>query len=231
MWLCLVLLSFSNSGAQDFNSILTAAMDQYQSTESYELKSKYIIYKDSLSQDIKDNQTGVFLKSGANGYFKMAKSEIIYTKDYFLKISHQEKMLLYTEVTPDQASQTGEQLPFHQFLNVFKTKKLKDQKSHWICELSNPMNLSVPYLKIKLYISKKSKLITKQVYYFSTSVERRYNSEITDLRPERLEIVQQSFKTHPTIANSLFDIATYLVIDDNTITTTSHNKNYKIIVR
>ncbi len=217
--------------AQSFSEILNKVMENYNAVEAYSVDATYTMYVDNVSMQEKDKQTSKLIKQGDNYYFKMANSEIIMTKSFYLKISHSERMLLYSKVDVIDNSVFESQIPFLQILDKFENKEVKDKGSYWECSISKSNELKLPYDKIIFQVSKKNHHIKKQIYYFNTSVEKKFIPNSSNTKKERLEIVINGLDKKPIIDENLFNLNKYLDINDTSITSSEYTKNYKILVQ
>ena len=223
--ICLVA---SSAKAQDFDTVLKAATDNYIHTEMYEIEANYNLYAHSDSDSLIDQQHSVFIKHQNDLYFKIAESELVQTATFSLKISHTEKMLLYAKSYGPQAPSS--QLPYLELERHFSKKTIADKGKYWVCEMDANTSISIPYRKIVLHIEKASHNILKQVYFLNESSSN--NIGYATLKGnERLEIVATRFTASPKDIAEKFELSRYLDLKENTLTSTDYTKNYKIIVQ
>lgn len=230
--LLLLILGFNALDAQDFNTVLNKATSKYLNTENYSIDAIYNMYSDSISKTRIDQQKASLFKNGSNYYLKMADAEIIATDSFFIKISHSEKMMLYSKMNRfKKETYKNTQLPFMDYISEFKNKIIKDKGDFWECILSDNQSISIPYKKIVLQVSKSDYVIKKQVYFFNRSIEKQFNTESKKYSNERLEIITSKFNSNPKNFEDKFVFEKYLTKTRNSLTSSAYTKNYKIIVQ
>ena len=79
------------ANAQDLSEVMSKVMDVYATTDSYHTTMDYILYSNGESNVVKDELKGEVIKEGENYYTKMKETEMIFTNEFMLKISHPEK--------------------------------------------------------------------------------------------------------------------------------------------
>jgi hypothetical protein len=215
---------------QDFNSLLKKATDTYVNSNSYSIGAVYNMYPDSISSIKIDQQKATFYKNENDYYLKMADAEIIVTDSFFIKISHSEKMMLYSKMNTSKKERYTSQLPFYNLESQFKTKTVNDKGKYWEFVMTGSLSISIPYNKIILHVSKDDYVIKKQVYVFNRSLEKQFNPESKNTG-ERLEIITTKFSVSPKDLGDKLNLEKYLTITDNTLTSSNYTKNYKIIVQ
>jgi hypothetical protein len=225
------LLSFFISFSQNFESIINQAISKQKELSNYKLEMIYTIYADSISNVKKDEQRSEFIKKDKSCYFKMAESEIIFTEDFYIKISHSEKIMLYSNINESYSDFTERQNPFSEFIDKFKIKEIKDIGRYWECTLAEPNDIQIPFNKIILQIQKNDFNIIKQIYYFNTSIEKSLNNSALNTKNERLEIKQLNFQESSKTATDLFSIEKYLIQTGDSFTNTNYTKGYKILMQ
>ncbi|WP_299883447.1 hypothetical protein [uncultured Lacinutrix sp.] len=225
--LLVFLCNINTIVAQDFQDIIDKVTNKYENTKSYESKVKYTLYEDSISKVVKDQLYGKLYKDEDNYHLKIKTSEIVKAKDFYLKISHSEKMLQYSKTNKGVENNT-DQTPFITLIDQFEDKQIKDKGELWELVFTKKKKAS-PYNKIIIHISKKGYNVVKQVYYLSASYEKKYDSNATNTKKERLEIIEVSFKENPKRDNSVFNLSKYLINKDNKYTLSSYLEGYKII--
>ncbi|WP_298892935.1 hypothetical protein [uncultured Psychroserpens sp.] len=227
----IMLWAFAYSNAQSFDLVIEKVVSKQNSLDDYKTELIYTIYNDSISMVKKDEQKSEFIKKGSDYYFKMGNSEIIITNSFFIKISHSEKMMLYSKMDKASDDFFKIQNQFTAFLEQFETKTIDDKGTYWECVLSKPTTLKTPFSKIILSINKKDHAVLKQVYFFNSSIEKTYDSSSKNTQNERLEVVQTNFQKSPKITNSVFSFEKYLKPNGNSYTNSTYTKDYKIFVQ
>lgn len=216
--------------AQSFDDIMNKVIETYQNTDSYKVNMKYIIYSDSISKLKKDELNGELIKNGNNYYFNMDQTEIIFTEKFNLKISHLEKMAVYSKLKASPSDIINSQTPFVMLASKFHDTTVKDGGEFWVCTLENLKSLGT-YNKILLHVSKKNYSVIKQVYFFNTSIEKYFYQETDNAKKERLEIVQTQFNISPKIPVNLFNLDKYILKKNELLEPSIHLKNYRIIIQ
>ena len=218
--------------AQDLETVMSKVINTYTAIDSYSINMNYTLYSDSISSVKKDELKAEFIKNGENYYMKMKDTEMIFTNYFMIKISHPEKIILYSKTKIAINDILKSQNPFVEFSNYFNSKKMIDKKNYWECSFSNPKNNQLPYNKIVLQISKQDFSVLKQIYFFNKSVEKQFNSNAKKGSNERLEIVQTSFNDSFIAPDNLFSLKKYLTqINDDKYKASSYIKDYQILTQ
>lgn len=226
-----LLISSLNLAAQDINSVMKKVHDAYIEND-YHITMNYTLYSNSNSNVKKDELKGEVIKSGDNYYTKMKETEMVYTNAFMLKISHSEKIILYSELKTSIQNLIQQSNPFVKFPEQFEENTIEDKGAYYVCTFNTSKDIKGPYDKIILNISKTDYSILKQVYFFKSSVEKKFNKEAKDTEKERLEIVQKVFRKEVKQPKELFNLDKYLTkVEGNTYSASEYIKNYQILTQ
>lgn len=196
--------------------------------EQFSIKATYILYKDKSSQIKMDEQKTQLIKDRDSYYFKMGDAEMVYTPQFFIKVSHKEKMLLYSKLFGEE-NLTSSQIPLYILKNKYENKTVKNNNDNWECVMTGNNDISIPYQKIVFYVSKDTYHITKQVYYFKSTMTKKYTGKNNSA--ERLEIINTKFDKKIGYTDDKFSLSKYLKRNENKFTTSKYTKDYKIIIQ
>lgn len=226
-----LLISTVNLIAQDLETVMQKVNKTYVDG-NYQANMDYTLYSNSDSNIKKDELKGVVIKFGGNYYSKMKETEMVFTDEFMLKISHSEKIILYSQLKAPIKDLIDQNNPFIQFPKQFEENKIEDKGNYYKCTFNKSKDIKVPYSKIILNVSKVNYSILKQVYFFKNSVEKRFNKKVTEAENERLEVVQTVFKKEVKVPEKLFSLEKYLTkIGENTYTASNYIKDYKILTQ
>ena len=190
----------------------------------------YTVYTDSISNIKKEELKGELIKNNEDYYFKMKETEFLFSPTYSLKVNHTQKAIVYAEQKNASENALNNEAPFIALINNYESKEVADKSESWECVLSNPKSLS-SYSKIIFYISKRDYSIIKQIYFFSSSMEKQLNPNNLNTKKERFEIVQTSYTKSPKVEEKLFDLENYLNIKNNNYVPSEALKTYKVFVQ
>ncbi|WP_040254149.1 hypothetical protein [Psychroserpens mesophilus] len=227
--ICVLVISFS-CYSQNLDSIINLAKAQYDKVSNFKKTLRYTVYTDSISEVKKEELNGELIKSGQNYYFKLKETEFLFSKTFSLKVNHIQKAMIFSKEQNNFETSLNEQVPFLALIKNFNSNKVIDMTNSWKCVLSDPRNIS-PYSKIIFFISKNNYAVTKQVYFFSSSMEKKLNPEMENTKNERFEIVETNFQKDPKIDESLFNLEKYIQVKNNNYVPSEPLKTYKVFVQ
>ena len=226
-----LLISSAKLIAQNLNSVMQKVNDVYVNN-NYHIKMDYTLYSNRDSNIKKDELKGEVIKSGDNYYTKMKETEMIFTNAFLLKISHSEKIILYSKLETSIQDLIHQNNPFMTFLEQFDDNTIEDNGNYYRCSFNKAKDLKNPYGKIVLNISKSDYSILKQTYFFKNSVEKQFNKDAIGTENERLEVVQKLFTKDVKKPTNLFSLDKYLTkIGENTYSTSNYIKDYQILTQ
>lgn len=232
MLMALMLISCVLLTAQDLSVIMGKVIDTYATMDNYQMTMDYTLYSNGQSNIVKDELKGEVIKEGENYYTKMKETEMVFTNGFMLKISHPEKIMLYSKLKTSINDLIKQQNPFMEFSKQFEDSKIENKGDYFICTFNKATNARMPYNKIVLYVSKEDHIISKQIYFFKTSVEKQFNREAKETENERLEVVLTSFKKKISIDADLFSLDRYLTkVGESTYKASSYIKDYQILTQ
>jgi len=220
LFLFIPFLSFS----EDVKSILENIKKVYTAPNiSYDLT--YSLYKGHSTNTIHSSYNGVLKMKNKLVYQKIKSTEFIYAKDYFLKVSNDERIIVLD-------------LPNNSFNADFDVSKIveqcssvshQDKGNYYSVTLKFNDLVQVPYGVIKMRVNKKKYTITRIDLYYSNlqDFSNSYKKKDLDYPHLRIDFTNISFKLK--VEDRLFSFETYLKRERNILYPTGKYVGYKLL--
>ncbi len=172
--------------------VMEKVTNSYSKTTKLSYLTHYNLYTNYKDIKPKESYGGMILKNGEVNYCKIQNTEFISFKNCSVKVSHSEKVVLYSEGDLDGVMQSPVETAL--YLKEFKGI-LKTTPSHYICEFSPKKITQIMASKIIIYVDRKDLKITKQIMYLAQKMESKNSKgKIIETSP-RIEISYQKRKS------------------------------------
>lgn len=204
--------------------ILQAVEKYYKQADEYDYSISFNMYRGRKGTKSEKSYDGRVAKLQNNIYYEAADTETVSGKDFYVRVSHAQKVLEYSF----QPKKSLESSPVNisNFITYFKEKKIREQGNQWICTLSVGKFTALPYDTVELYIDK-DYTITKQVLYFLKKIPFTGKSGKEEMDYPRLEI--RLSKNKKPEDSEIFNKSRYVNVISAKVTPAKSLKNYKII--
>ncbi|WP_149206114.1 outer membrane lipoprotein-sorting protein [Flavobacterium johnsoniae] len=220
-----VLFNCCLAHTQTVNEVIQKISKQYSLAKPLQYKSTYSLYKDFDSKKIEETYKGIYYKNDLNEiYTKIGDTEILNSKEVYLKISNSEKAVEISNPVPNY---NGD-FDIKPLLQLCKIEKFVDYKTYWEITLTAKPYSSLSYSKIVVQVTK-NYFLQKQVFYYSTAVNFSNDYRKPDPHYPRLEIVNTNFNRNAVNA-AVFNTKTYFTtLAKKQIVPAEKLKKYEII--
>lgn len=203
---------------ENANTILKKASEKFKNDTYYSYNTKYTMYYDYESNDVKESYAGFLLKKNAIYYFKIKNTEFVSFKDYSVKVSGDEDAILITKSDTQELP-----LDFNNYLNSFKSRLIGTSKSEYICELVPAQVSQIMFSKIVIHVNKQDYSIIKQKLYFLNTIENK-----NKIASPRLEISFSPRIKKMEADNFLVNEKNYFTRIGNDLKVVTRFKGYKL---
>lgn len=224
------IILFSNSIlSQDdkkVTEILSKSESTYKANKNLAISLNYKLYTTYSSNKISENYKGYILSQNKSTYIKIHNTEFLQTETLSLKINHDQKMLVVFNNSGDNSNMNPTNITG--FLKNFKSKKLIDKGTYWICTLQTGKYTQMIYGKVELYIDKKTYKIEKQILYLLEKAMFKDSKGVEKYDFPRLEITISDAKINEVDKKNAFDIKTYITKEGNEIKPSKKYSTYTL---
>lgn len=228
--LILFILLFSNCiYSQDekrVTEILSKSESIYKTSKNLAINMNYKLYTSYLSNKISESYNGKMFSQNKSTYIKIHNTEFLQTETLSLKINHDQKMLVVFKNSVDNSNMNP--MNITGFLKNFKSKKIIDKGTYWICTLQTGKYTQMMYGKVELYINKKNYKIEKQILYLLEKAMFKDSKGIEKYDFPRLEITINDLDINEVDKKTAFDIKTYIIKEGNQIKPSKKYSNYTL---
>ena len=223
LFILFITVSFASFSA-DVKTVIEKMQSVYASKDmSY--SATYRLYKGHSSTKVHSSYNGKIISKGENLYQKIKNTEFIYTSDFFLKISQEEKILAVD--LPQKNNQL--QVDVSAALKQCASKTIKEVNGDYIIELTLNNSAQLQCSKIVLKIASDNYVLKQlEIYYtyfedFSTSYSTK------DLHQPKLSIEFSSIVFNPTVDKKIFDLSKYVSNRNGSLSPTAAYTGYELI--
>lgn len=208
-------------------NILNKSEAFYNNTKAYSLDSRYRLYVNHTSNEIKEEYTGVTIKQDNNVYNRIATTEMIGIGKSLIKIDNKNKRIkVFRYNTSSNEMSTIKD--FKNYLQYFTIVKLTENQSQWICTLETGKISMVPFSKVVLYLKKSNYQIERQDLFYLTKYKTRIVKGVPNYEMPRLVVSFSNFKNKVEDKNC-FDKSSYIKVKGGKIYPSKKYASYTIV--
>ena len=211
----IIFLFICNNGiAQNVKEILQKTQQHYLDV-NFNVQVEYQLFKGVSDNKVLESYIGFIIKDKDNFYTKILNTETIFTKEFYLKLNHNEKALEYILSPQKDRVKSPNLYNISAILNLFEKPKMNETDQYWHIELITKEYSSFPISKMELDIDKKDYNVLKQVLIYSalTDFSEKNNSK-PDYSLPRLVINYKEYKKNKKSDLKIFDINRYFLSTD-----------------
>ncbi len=223
----LFFLSSTVLFSQSLDDILKKVEDKYSTQGNFKVAMRYKLFKGDTSTVLIEEYKGLLIKKGKNTYSKINNTEIIAANDFYVKVNHDEKAMLFSAVSGENSAE--QQFDLKSLLDLFDKGKIKDNGNEWECELIAKMFSQVPYSKVILVIKKEDYSMSKQIFYYLSLIDFSKKRGVEDFDIARLEVEYNNFLKVSSLDNAFFNKNNYIKIINKKVLPVGKYKTYEII--
>ncbi len=209
--ICLLLLTvFVNTlNAQGFGDVLEKVNNYYQTANSYNLESTYIMYRGYTGNTITESYKGtMYKKDGVKGMTALG-SEVISFPNAQLTVNSTNKTIVYINNTSDIIKDNV--IDINKLSKFYDETAVKEEGGIIIYEISLKKEaLNVPYNKLIFHVNKNDFSLIKQEFFFASKLPFTNKKGERENDLGRMEIIYNS-NIKPLKKN--LKIEDYLVIN------------------
>ncbi|WP_298892455.1 hypothetical protein [uncultured Psychroserpens sp.] len=213
-------------------SVLTQSQTLLKDKSEMKCTMNYDLYSTSFSNEVKEHYSGNIVKNEDRYYIKINNTIFLnqLNTNTFLKLNTEQKLIQFLK--GKNVATTNGSL-FDQvsvLINLYKNQSLKSKGDYWICTLKANTVSQLPYSKVELFVNKETKLLTKQVLYFSSQMPYKKKDGTNHLGNPRLEISISDYQFSLTDKDKgLTFLSNYVNTSSSEIRPSTAYKNFKII--
>lgn len=224
----LICILFQKSYSQNDKEVfeIFEKTNKYYSNSIQHLDFNYKLFASYTSKIITEEYEGFHIKRENSNYTRIHNTEFIQKGLLFIKINHDQKVILIIESKEEGKKNTP--LNISNYLKYFKTKSLKDKGTNWLISLETNVLTQLPYSKIEIIINKTNFKIEKQILYFLDNVP--YNEKgIKKNGTPKLEITIKEKIMNQDIIEELFKTQKYIIKTQKGYVLSQKYSNYKLL--
>ncbi|WP_421498005.1 hypothetical protein V8245_04825 [Flavobacterium columnare] len=223
------LLLCNNLVAQEYKNakeLLEEVSKNYNKKAKFSFFTNMAIYKNYNDKTPKEKYDGVVIKSADGVYCKIKGMELLSFNDCSLKISNDEKMILYSDGS-QQDSMVPSDVTLAAFLKDFKWS-LKSTSTQYICEFLPKSITQIMCSKVIFYINKNDLNIAKQITYLTQTVDESNPKKPVKSTP----MIMVTYKKRSSVGNSdqlLTNKKNYIIKNGNNVILTKKYSKFQLI--
>lgn len=212
--------------ALDGKEILKKMTSVYHSLETYELYSKYDLFKGSKSSTVEESYQGYICKNGDKVYQKIDHTEFIITPTFCLKISNDEKIV---ELSRGQAY-INQEIDFQKTIKECKELTVEEKDKMYYITLIIKNSSQVPFSTVKVKVNKSNYRIAQLDLFYTDMQDFSKDPKKKDLNQPHLRILYSDFsKKIEKVSNTVFNYETYFKTVNTMIVPIGLIKDYELI--
>ena len=190
----LLTLIFSiPSFSMNAKELIGKMQKNYNDKSHIEYSCTYELFKGHKSDVVEESYKGFFYRNKANVYQKIDETEFVYSSDFFLQISHSEKMislgqsqkLVNTTVDLDLA------------LKYCSKTGVEEKEGYYAVTLTIKNTADLPFSVVKMRIDKKHFFLERLDIYYSESIDFSQEYNKNDQERPHLKITFNEPKLNP----------------------------------
>lgn len=203
----LLTLIFSTSSFSMTAKDLISKMQKIYNDKSHiEYTCTYELFKGHKSDVVEESYKGFFYRNKSNVYQKIDETEFVYATDFFVQISHSEKMISLSQ--PQKLINTTVDLDLA--LKHCSKTEVEEKEGYYAVTLIIKNSSDLPFSVVKMRINKKKYFLERLDVYYSEALDfsQEYNKNDQD-RPH-LKITFAEPKLNPKTLN-YFELDRYFL--------------------
>ncbi|MNU70463.1 hypothetical protein D3C71_598710 [compost metagenome] len=185
------------SFSMDAKELIGKMQKNYNDKSHIEYTCTYELFKGHKSDVVEERYKGFFYRNKSNVYQKIDETEFVYATDFFLQISHSEKMMSLSQA--QKLINTTVDLDLA--LKHCSKTELEEKDGYYSITLIIKNNSDLPFSVVKMRIDKKEYFLERLDVYYSEALDfsQEYNKNDQD-RPH-LKITFDEPKLNPKTLN------------------------------
>ncbi len=216
-------ISFSN--AQTAKELINKVLKVYR-TSNYKVDVTYALYK-GFDKEVIEQYKGKYIVTHDSVYNKINHTEIVITPNFFVKINHDEKAVIYNKI--ENKSKKESYLNLDKLLKNFEKPEVINKGNQWQIKMTTKEFSQLKLSRLTLLINKKSYRVEKQILILSVLTNFSKNIyDKDDFSLPRLEISFGEYQKLNKLDLEIFNEKNYIINNKN-ISLSNKLKNYKII--
>lgn len=221
------LLSFNVLGvySMDAKEIIKKMQNVYKTTKTYEYNSVYTLYKGPKGIDAITSYEGLVYRNTEGLYQKIEDTEFVYGKNFFLRITKEEKTMELFQ------AQNMEEFNVNLDLALTFCSEVKAEKKDGYYEvvLLIKKNTSMPISVLKMRIDDASYNIEQLDLYFNYWEDFSEDVGVKDMHQPHLQIKFSGFTKSPKTDKNIVKLEKYLIKSGSIYKLTDSYKQYQFI--
>lgn len=196
----------------DVKEIIGKMQKLYNDKSNIEYSCKYELYKDHKSEQVTESYDGFFYRNKTNVYQKIDETEFVYATDFFLQISHSEKLLLLDQ--PQKLINTT--IDLDQALKYCSKTQLEEKDGYYAITLWIKSTSDLPFSVVKMRIDKKKYFLERLDIYYTMMEDFSQEYTKKDESRPHLKITFSELKQNPKQVN-YFELDKYITKNNSGI--------------
>lgn len=223
--LYLFLVCSSVLFGQDAKEVLKKMQDAYNKHENLEYTCKYELFKGHQAEVPQTVYDGYMYKEKEEVYQRIDKAEMIYGKDFFLKVNNNEKAMVIEQQQTFQSMNSD----LEKSLNECRSVELEEKGDYYAITMTLKSTSQIPYSVVKLKIEKKKYFLTQMDLYYTDAANFSEKEVTTDMAQPHLKISFNDTTFSPKGKSELLTMTKYLVKNNSQLELTQDYKEYELI--
>jgi len=196
----------------------------YEDLNSLELLMSYRLYKGHESNEVRESYGALFCRDGEQSYRKIDQTEFINTKDYSIKISHSEKMIVVSQASKMDAFDVDIETSLKWCENVLVADKGEFNEISLIIK----DRTDLPFSKINVVVDKKFWIREMTLFY---STQMNFSSSYTNKEMDfpKIFIGYYDLKKKWNDKDGLLNMDNYILVEEKKILPATRLSGYTIL--
>jgi hypothetical protein len=209
----------------DPKAIIEKMQNVYKTTKTYEYNSVYSLFKGHKGTDVITSYDGLVYRNSEGLYQKIEGNEFVYGKNFFLRITKEEKTMELFQ------AQKMEEFNVNLDLALKHCSEVKAEKKEGYYEvvLLIKNNTSIPISVLKMRIDDSSYYLEQLDLYFTYSEDFSEDVNKKDLHQPHLQIKFSGFTKSPKTNKNIVKLDKYLIKSGSAYKLTESYKDYQFI--
>jgi len=220
-WICFSIGFVNAQTGEDYLKLMQA---NYKDVNAMQINMQYTLYKGYDGQAVIEEYKSVYNKLGNASYRKINRTEIINNEGVQVKINHDQKVILVSELRSTEAID----IDFSQILKRCESISLSQKSNHSVVHLDLKVGQDIPYTRISIEVNSKF-LIQKVTLYYATKINFSNDYLNKDLDFPKLVIQYNEFKQKWKDQDEILTIKNYVKFKGSQLVLNERYTNYQII--
>ena len=218
------LLLSSLTWAETGHEFLQKIQDNYNGLKSLEASMTYQLYKGFSGTAVIEEYQGQLMKSNSDSYKRIKNTEFINTKNYNIKVVHEQRMIVVTQNLESQFLNADIAGALEMCQDILVSKNEKGR----VLTLTMRQGTDLPYSKIDVLVDEHY-WMAQIVFYYSTLTDFSDDRSAQDFDFPKLVITYNSLNQEWKDKEGICEIKNYIREDHGELLPSELLSTYQII--